>query len=245
MLAAQTEETRLYRFAASPSVIVVLFDTLHDQALTFNRVGAFVEKAGAPHDRVLDDAALQRAITASGDSFDTYYLGHDYSVADLRRFFSYADQEHLVLRPAETWLRTRLSALRLMSDDGAGAVVSVPPIDARADLDLPGRRTILRHELSHGVYFTDRHYAAYVASFWWTVLTEAERQTIASFLERQGYDPANQDLMRNECQAYLAFTDDARYFSAAALGMPEQRLAELRRAFFKGLPSGWLASSGL
>jgi hypothetical protein len=245
LLAAPTGSTAIYRYRPRPAVTVVLFDSLHDQALALNRIGAFVEKAGLPHDRVLDDASLAAAIAASGDSFDEYYLGHDYRAADLRRFFALADMEHVALRPAETWLRARLEEAGLLGENAPGALISLPPPAARGLMDAAGRSTILHHELAHGLYFTDAAYAGYVARFWQDGLTDEERGAFVRLLARQGYDPANVDVMRNECQAYLAFTDDGRYFSAAALGLTETHVAEMRRRFMGGLPAGWLAASGL
>ena len=58
--------------------------------MTLDRVAAFVEKANVPHDRLLDDAALNAAITASGDTVASYYYGHDYQAADLAQFFALA-----------------------------------------------------------------------------------------------------------------------------------------------------------
>ena len=245
LLAAPTSATAIYRYQPAPAVTVVLFDSLHDQALALNRIGAFVEKAGVPHDRVLDDASLAAAIAASHDTFDEYYLAHDYSAADLRRFFAVADGEHVALRPAENWLRARLEEVGLLGAGVPGALISVPPAAASGFMDAAGRSTILRHELAHGLYFTDARYADYVARFWQEGLTAEERAAFVRLLVRQGYDPANVDLMRNECQAYLAFTDDGRYFSAAALGLAEAQVVELRRRFIDGLPAGWLAASGL
>ncbi len=99
---------------------------------------------------------------------------------------------------------------------------------------------ILHHELSHGEYFTNAAYARFVATIWQSVLTQEERTRFRTYLSHDGYDPALEDLMINEMQAYLMHTPDARFFDEQALGIPAPRLAEIRTAFLAGMPSCWL-----
>ena len=56
----------VFRFADNPKILVLDFASLHEQGKMLNRVAAFVEKAGLPHDRVLTDAELDAAIHARG-----------------------------------------------------------------------------------------------------------------------------------------------------------------------------------
>ena len=100
--------------------------------------------------------------------------------------------------------------------------------------------TILRHELSHGIYFTDPAYVAYCYQFWNEVLTAHERALFAAYLQREGYDPKLTDLIVNETQAYLIHTQDRRFFRPAEVGLTESRAQELRRMFIAGMPQGWL-----
>ena len=81
------------------------------------------------------------------------------------------------------------------------------------------RAAILRHELSHGQFFSDPDYADYTRRFWRTALTEPERAGVRHFLGSQDYDTADEELMLNEMQAYLMFTLDPHFFSAADIGM--------------------------
>jgi hypothetical protein len=107
-------------------------------------------------------------------------------------------------------------------------------------IDAAARATILHHELSHGEYFTNPAYAGYAQAFWRDSMTAAERAAFTGFLMREGYDPGIEDLMMNETQAYLMHTPDARFFNAAAVGLPLAELDRLRAAFLLGMPAGWL-----
>ena len=63
----------VFRFADNPRILVLDFASLHEQGKMLNRVAAFVEKAGLPHDRVLTDGELEPAIRAQGDTVETFY----------------------------------------------------------------------------------------------------------------------------------------------------------------------------
>ena len=102
------------------------------------------------------------------------------------------------------------------------------------------RATILHHELSHGEYFTNPAYVAFVHQFWTQTLTSSERNRIRHHLHSDGYDQSLEVVMENEAQAYLMFTDGAEFFTPEMIGMSEARLAELRLGFYRAMPAGWL-----
>ena len=232
----------MFRFAPDPRILVLDFPTLHQQGTMLNRVAALVEKAGLPRDRVLDDAALAAAISAGGDTADTWYFGHDYSAAALARFFALADAGHVALDADEQSLRALLHQLDWFAPGVVAALISVPqvPQDAVLALDAAARATILHHELAHGLFFTDAAYAADVQQFWDSALTAAERAGVRGFLGAQGYDTGDATLMVNEMQAYLMFTADPRFCRAADLGMAPARRQQLAAQFWRGMPPGWL-----
>jgi hypothetical protein len=248
ILADAGTATSVFRFALNPRVLVIDFATLHAQALMLNRVAALVEKAGLPRDRVLSEGELEQAIRASGATDDTYYYGHDYRTADLARFFRLAAQEAVALSPAELSLRDLLAQQGALAPDADSALITLPrlaPAPGAAGpqapgLDQRGRAAILRHELSHGEYFTNPAYAAATRRFWEQILSPQERAMFTHFLTEEGYDPANVDLMMNETQAYLMHTPDPRFFNAAALGTTPAHVARLRAAFLQVMPPGWL-----
>jgi len=234
------EGVKVFRFAPNRRVLVLDFTSLLEQGLMLNRVAALVEKVGRPRDRVLNDAELDAAILASGDTMETYYLGHDYQAADLSRFFVLADRDGVRLRPQEDWLRQVLRQEGLLGPDTRGALISIPQVGAGHGVDAVIRAGILRHELSHAEFFTSRDYAEYVRRFWRDSLGDEGRSAFKRYLATQGYDPTNEDLMANEMQAYLMHTTDARLFSAASLGVSLEILGRWQADFLLGMPNGWL-----
>lgn len=230
----------VFRFAANPDIIVLDFPTLLQQGLMLDRVAALVEKAGLPRDRVLTDSELDAAIRARGDTIATFYYGHDYPAAALARFFTLANRDHVVLNGQEQKLRALLRQLGWLGPEARGALISIPRVGADPNVTMPVRAAILRHELSHGQFFSDPDYTDYTRRFWRTALTEPERAGVRRFLGSQDYDTADEELMLNEMQAYLMFTLDPHFFSAADIGMTRQRREQLQAAFLRGLNVGWL-----
>lgn len=243
ILAARPTEPLVFRFQAAPKVLVLSFPTLRSQGEMLNRLGAFIEKAGLPHDRILVEAELDAAIRQSGDTRETYYYGHDYRGADMARFFATAERDAIPLNSGETWLRALLIQEGMLSPGAIGALISIPPETDVPPIDPISRATILRHELSHGIYFTDPAYTAYAQNFWQTVLNDKQRTGLRSFLSGEGYDVANEDLMLNEAQAYLVHTTDPHFFRPQLAGLSVEEAALLRQEFLRGMPNGWLKNA--
>lgn len=231
----------IFRFAPDPHILVLDFTDLEQQGLMLDRVAAFVEKAGLPHDRVLGTTELDAAIRAGGDTVATYYYGHDYSAGDLARFFALARREDIHLNPQEIWLRRLLDRLGWLRPGAMGALISIPRVGP--GIDAQARATILHHELSHGFYFTDSAYRRFVARFWHTDMTAAERAAFRHFLSSEGYDTHIPLLMMNESQAYLMFTPDRHFFTATAAGLTRAEVTQLRARFRAGMPRGWLSET--
>ncbi len=231
------ETLAVYRFMLQPSVVVLQFPDLVQQGRMLNRVAALVEKAGFPHDRVTPESELNERIRAAGMTPDTFYYGHDYDARSVLRFLALAGDE---LNDDEKRLQLLVDKLGWREGNDASALISLVRESPDANLDELARATVLRHELSHGFYFTDAAYAEFVHRFWTDIMTAHDRERFTEFLSRDGYDPALSDLIINETQAYLMFTPDRRFFSPSAVGLPETRLAELRRQFLAGMPPSWL-----
>jgi hypothetical protein len=240
ILAARPDGVLLYRFAPAPGIIVAVFPSLHAQAMALDRAAVFVEAAGVSRDHVPDDAALARIISDSHQSFDGFYYGHDYRAADLHRMWAMEDAQGLVETPEEMALRRALQVAE-GEPGGFGAVISLPQPGGGLQ-DQAGRAAILRHELSHGLYFTDPAYARAVEAFWRSGLTAAQRAGFRRFLAGSFYDSANEDLMQNEMQAYLVNTPDTRFFAPREAGLTEQEAVALRAAFVASAPKNWLTA---
>lgn len=241
---------RLVRLAGQPAVLVLEFPNLLAQGHALNRAAALIEKGSASRDHVPDDAALASLIAKGGDNASTYFLGHDYSSVGLARFFNLALAQQVALNAEELRLRGMLVEAGLLVEGQGGLVSGAEPgalvtfSALQADdpatkpdesVDAARRASVLRHELSHGRYFTDARYREHCAFFWRSLLTEAERQSWRRYLAAQGYDAHNEDLMINETQALLMHTPDERDFKAADLQWKAADLAALRERFGLGL----------
>lgn len=228
----------VFRFERNPRIVVLDFATLARQGAMLNRVAAMIEKIGQPRDRALDDAALDAAIRANGDTPETFYYGHDYGSDSLAQFFDAADRQKLPLSADERWLRTLLEQERGLSGAPLG-LISIPAPNGR-DVTAEMRAVILHHELAHGEFFTSPAYRAWSHDFFNRVMDAKSRAGFRAFLVSQNYDPAIEDLVVNETQAYLMFTPGTLFFRPDLVAMDPTTLADLRRRFREGMPAGWL-----
>jgi hypothetical protein len=230
----------VFRLSTNPRILVLDFAKLSRQGAMLNRLAVMTEKAGQPRDRVLDDAELDRVIRAFGDTPETFYFGHDYGSDDLHRFFAAADRQKLQLTPDELWLRGLLEQEGLLQPNAVFAVISLTALDDTAGITSDQRATILHHEISHGEYFTNPAYEAWVKTFWRDVLDQKARDGFTAFLKSDNYDVTLPDLLANETQAYLMFTQNPRFFSGKLVGMDDSTIAAWRTRFVQGMPPGWL-----
>ncbi len=231
ILALRPTAPVLLRLAGERRVFVLVFPDLAAQGATMNRVAALVEKAGFARDRLATAEELARAIAARGDTAATWYLAHDYSAADLARFFRLAAGAGQALSAEEAWLQAQLVPLQAEPEDFALLTLTA---DAGGS-DEVLRAAVLRHEVSHGRFFTRPAFAARVLALWREGMTAEERAAFTAFLAAEGYDTGNERLMANEAMAYLAFTPDPRLFKPAAIGMAPERAAALRLLYERAL----------
>jgi len=243
ILADQPGGLTVFRLAENPKIVVLDFASLREQGLMLNRVAALIEKAKLPHDRLLSDGELDQAIRASGSTVENFYYGHDYGAPALVRFFALAAQERIKLTPQEAELHRLLRQLGWFSSGASGGLISIPRVGADEHVTRAARAAILHHELSHGEYFSNPAYVAFVHQFWRSMLTAEERSRVRSFLGADGYDTALDDVMENEAQAYLMFTHDPDFFAPGMIGMQPARLLELQRDFLRQMPQGWLRNA--
>jgi hypothetical protein len=255
ILAHRGEALGIFRVAGNQAIVVLDFPTLTEQGRMLNRIAALVEKAGLPRDRVLDDAGLAAAIASRGETVETFYFGHNYRASDLVRFFALAAAQGLALNEDERRLAAILADLGIAppGPDGVprlteeAAIVTVPavqPENGAIGLGFPidegVREAILRHELSHGEFFTNRAYHDHVATWWHQRLSARERTLFRRFLTEGGYDPDLEEVMMNEAMAYVIHTPDARFFAPEAVGLDAASVERMRARFLEGLPDTWL-----
>lgn len=248
ILDARSPALQVFDYSGRQPVFIFDFPTLAEQGHTFNRMVALVERIGLARARVLNDAELAEFIRTTGKTEYTFAYGNDFLVSELVVFFNLAEHNNIALNEDEQRLRSFLFGQGLIRErygflqarQPNAVILSIPqekrgggepPVDAAA------RRTILTHELSHAEYYTNPDYRAWCRKFWQETLTERQRQKLRAFLARSGYDPANEELMINEAQAYLSFTPDPRAFSAKRAGLTDKELENLRQTFRSGAPA--------
>lgn len=180
ILAEQPAMLTATRWSPAPAVLVLDFPDLEQQGRMLDRVAALVEKAAAPRYRVLSPAQLADLLARTNDTVATFYYGHDYRAADLARFFSLAARDHIALGTEEQRLHDMAAALGWLQPGAAGALVSIVAIGGAVSPRM--RRTILHHELSHGVYFTHPGYVAATRALWRQQMTAEERDRFRAWL---------------------------------------------------------------
>jgi len=243
---------RWSRFEPNPAIVVIEYPNLREQGLAMNRLAAMFEKRSGRRDSVLTEAELDQLMRRSGDSMASFYQGHDYPAAKVARFFSLAEAQRVPLSAQETQLRSLLleagfmkrgatGAFQAMGEQAVVSFTGVQPDDPATapDETIDGlrREAVLRHELSHGEFFTNAAYRAHSLKFWRHELREQERRIFSTYLASLDYDARDEDLMANETQAMLMHTPDRRAFNAAGLGISEPALADLRSRFRRGEPA--------
>lgn len=242
ILTGRQSVTVFYRLTENPRILVIDFPDLEEQGRMMNRIAALIEKSGAPRDRILSDAELAAYIQTAGGSSATFYFAHDYAAPSLARFYSMAQAEGESLNQQEKDLLGRLLDVGLLRAAAAGYVADDPElalisiVQPQAAIDPALRETMLRHEVSHGEFFTNAAYRDHCERFWRERLSEDERAMFRDFLAGSDYDPANETLMINETQAYLMHTPDPRVFSANRLGVSADILVDLQRRFMNPQP---------
>lgn len=253
LLAGHSADWRLARLKEHPAVVVIEFPSLAEQGAALNRIAALFEKAGAPRDRVLDDAELAVLIARGGDNSQTFYQGHDYQGVELARFFALAQAQGLRLNRQELRLQRELLALQGRHvADGASATpdggypaalitftateADDPATPADETVDAVRRASILRHEASHGRFYTRPLYREHCQRFWREALSGPQRERIRAYLASIGYDRNDEELMLNEAQAFMMHTADERAFPPEVIGLTADELADLRRLFWQTLP---------
>jgi hypothetical protein len=223
------------RWASNRLVWVLDFPDLESQGQAMNRAAAFLEKARAPRDRVLDDIGLAAAIGADGRDTATWYFGHNYRAADLERMLAQAARQGVAINAMEAWVAAQLALARRIDPARGAAILTLPALGAR--VDMPARRSILLHELGHGQFITQPLFAAHVMRVWERDFSEAERAAFRRFLGQDGYDTGQEEMMANEAMAYLLYTPDRRFFDPARdLGWTEAQVEALRLALREGAP---------
>ncbi len=261
ILHEHSDRLKIYRYVENKDIYIFNFPSLHEQAMALNRIAALIEKLDLPQNRVIPIHEMNDYYKDNHLNPDTFYFGHNYNSVDLADFFSLAARGDIDLNEQEDRFLTALTDLGIIekrdSTDIKKASNALSPVSYKsvypkvavltlsnlqddnpetAELDfvdISMRCTILRHELSHGEYYTNSKYRKFTHKFWHKIMRQEDRAAFRAFLKSKGYDDQDDILMANEMQAYLMHSPNPRAFSARSVGLPEERIQALRQAFLQ------------
>jgi hypothetical protein len=237
-----------YLLRGNDRTIVLDFPSVREQGAMFGRVILYIERDGTPRDRVMSFPETEEWLVRSGLRLDTLTVGNNFRTEELARFFNAVRKQGDRLTADEKFLHDWLLRMQLLKPDGRDVaaandaiVVTVPQastVDGCATCTVLAehRAAILEHELAHARFSTDGSYHAHVLRFWNREMSDSMRERFTQFLRKRGYDADNRELLANEMQAFLMHTPHPGMFSANAVGLTEEELADLRRRFDAGLP---------
>jgi len=250
ILDTHVETLTVWQLAENNKIYVFDFHGLVTQGKTFNRITHLTEQiqANAGYPRVLTTDEFIKYMDSLRRTQADFAFGHDLLVSELVLFYNLADRDKIDLLPEEIVLRTFLLDQGLIkvwrnfyqSVQSDVVILSIPQEQPHTEGTPPvsklARQAIFLHELSHGEYYTNPHFAAYCRLFWNQSLNDAQRRAFVNLFKKYNYNTASGELMVNEMQAYLMFTPDPQSFSASKLGVTEGELASMRDMFRRGRP---------
>ena len=249
VLDSRTGELTVWQMAENPSIYIFDFPGLTYQGRSFNRITQFTEQQTTePYPKVLSNQDLARYVEAARRTQADFAFGHDVLISELVQFFNFALRDKVELNPEEIVIREFLMEQGLVrfwrgfyqAMKPGVVVLAIPQTQDRKATEpmvSPGARyAILLHELAHGEYYANPHYAKYCQRFWYETMTENQRELFKRFLSNFNYAVNNEELLINEMQAYLMFTPDPKSFSARKLGVSDAELQSLRETFRRGSP---------
>ena len=249
VLDSRTGELTVWQMAENPSIYIFDFPGLTYQGRSFNRITQFTEQQTTePYPKVLSNQDLARYVEAARRTQADFAFGHDVLISELVQFFNFALRDKVELNPEEIVIREFLMEQGLVrfwrgfyqAMKPGVVVLAIPQTQDRKATEpmvSPGARyAILLHELAHGEYYANPHYAKYCQRFWYETMTENQRELFKRFLANFNYAVNNEELLINEMQAYLMFTPDPKSFSARKLGVSDAELQSLRETFRRGSP---------
>ncbi|QLH48984.1 MAG: hypothetical protein HWD57_03735 [Candidatus Accumulibacter cognatus] len=249
VLETRSGELTVWQIADNPDIYIFDFPGLTYQGRSFNRITQFTEQQTTEaYPKVLGNQELARYVEAARRTQADFAFGHDVLISELVQFFNFSLRDKIELNPEEIAIREFLIEQGLarfwrgfyQAMKPGVVVLAIPQTQDRKvgePMVSPGARyAILLHELAHGEYYTNPHYAKYCQRFWHETLTEYQRELFKRFLMNFNYAVNHEELLINEMQAYLMFTPDPKSFSARKLGVSDAELQSMRETFRRGSP---------
>lgn len=183
----------VYKWDKIPTVLV--FDTIDYayQDLMFKRLAFFVEKKGYIGE-IYDPREIK---------YERGWNGHDYRAYDLAIFFSKAASERVELTDGEEILLDILIKNSIIKYSYGGFIpISGAIISCSRSSGYNHRKTILKHEALHGIYFTDSNFRELSESVWNKQSSDAKKVWIL-YMDYLNYNTEDTYLVINEFMAYL------------------------------------------
>jgi hypothetical protein len=244
ILVRETGAFTAYILKDHARTVVLDYPSMREQGLALGRVILFIERDGAPRNKVLSALEVGLWLAERGQRIDTLTIGNNFRAGELARFFNTVQQQGGRLSKEERLLYDWLLGAGILREanettvpaEPEAVVISVPQASTVAgcrscNITMAHRKAILEHEIAHARFATDDAYRDKVLDFWENHLSDEARDKFVRFLRQRGYDAQNPELMANEAQAFLLHTPDQAMFSARSLGMTEEELDALRRQF--------------
>ena len=169
----QTDTLTIWNYADNPKIYIFDFPNLTLQGRTFNRVTQFTEQAqnGEAYLKVLNNDEFLRYLDAKKRTQANFAFGHDALVSEMVQFYNIVDRDKIDLFPEELILRDFLvergfirvwrGFYQALQPDVV--ILSIPQIQAKKENEPQvselARQAIFAHEISHGEYYTNAHYA--------------------------------------------------------------------------------------
>ena len=197
---SRTGELTVWQMAENPSIYIFDFPGLTYQGRSFNRISQFTEQQTTePYPKVLSNQELARYVEAARRTQADFAFGHDVLISELVQFFNFALRDKVELNPEEIVIREFLMEQGLVrfwrgfyqAMKPGVVVLAIPQTQDRKATEpmvSPGARyAILLHELAHGEYYANPHYAKYCQRFWYETMTENQRELFKRFLANFNY----------------------------------------------------------
>ena len=247
---SNSSRTEIFQLKEKENIFIINFENLEAQKRTLGRISMMTE----------NPLFRDGKVPSHDDVMKHNGVGHDLQAKDIAKFFNVinnpGEQEVSIWMSEKNFLYFCLEKkiIEIKTEnkdvfvpcDPPKVVLSLSEEEARLDLKgnlflnttTEGRKNILRHELSHGEYFTNPEYQSYCQSFWQENLNEAERESWRNYLKKNQYDESNKDLMINEMQAHLVHSGPWEFFTSSKLahyGLSKERFEDLYQEFVSGL----------
>ena len=246
--AAGTSLPQAFLLSDLPRVLVLPQSDLRQQGQIFGRMVAFMEKAGLPRTRVPTPVELDLWQQRSGQGVERLTLGNNLEAYRLARFYNLARWQDEPLSADESSLLEKLLRWRVLARTPNGYVPGEGPLIVLSfplASELPGcepcrvseadSRAILLHEYQHAKYAVDPALRHYTEWYWFNRASVPLRSQVLRFLERRGYDTAQQPLVLDEFHAFLAQSGEGVWYRPVDWGLNADGFDRLRQDYFNGL----------